>query len=241
MKKESLLYAKLLFWSVAICVALGCASAPPVKQTVQEPSKVMLAPGNQVEIKFAYAQQFNEIQTIRSDGKIEMQFVGEVIAAGKTPAELREELMKLYAQHLKYPQLAVFVRVSTDNRVFVGGEVKNPGLIDMPGRLTALEAIMQAGGMKPESAGSDNVVVIRQRDGKYQGIVLDLAQPLSGKSADAFYLESRDIVFVPQSTIVSVNQWVAQHINQIVPNIGLNVMQTSPSGRTSVGYSTTNH
>ena len=98
--KEKLLLAKLLCCSVAILIAWGCASAPKTVQHMPpKPSKVVLAPGNQIEIKFAYADQFNELQTIRSDGKIAMQFVGEVVAAGKTPSELGEELMQLYAEH----------------------------------------------------------------------------------------------------------------------------------------------
>lgn len=239
MKNISRLEKCLLFWALALGLGLGCAGAPQHRQkTAQEPGKVALAPGNQVEIKFAYAEQFNEVQTVRSDGKIAMQFVGEVVAAGKTPAELREELMQLYAPHLKHPQLAVYIRESTDNRVFVGGEVNLPGMLAMPGRLTALEAIMQAGGFKPETAGSDNIIVIRQRDGKYQGIAVDLDAALSGESADTFVLESRDIVYVPQSTVVQIGQWIDQHVNKIIPDIGFSILRTSPSGRTTWGYDT---
>ena len=225
-------------WVCVLFMFSGCASAPQVTPAAQPPAQMTLAPGDQIEIKFAHAQEFNEMQTIRPDGKIEMQFVGEVAAAGKTPAELREELKQLFGQHLKYPQLAVFVRTWNDNRVYVGGEVTKPGVVAMPGRLTALEAIMEAGGFKPASAGTSNIVVIRQRDGKYQGQALDLDQALAGNSAAAFILEPRDIVFVPQTTIVKINQWVDSHINKIVPSIGLDISHTSNSGKTSVGYST---
>ncbi len=221
----------------SIVLFSGCASAPePLPPMPAAPQKVVLAPGNQIEIKFAYSQQFNELQTIRADGKIEMHFVGEVMAAGKTPEELRDELMRILAEHLKYPQLSVFVRATTDNRVYVGGEVKTPGLVDMQGRLTALEAIVQAGGFKPESAGASRVVVMRQRDGQYQRIALNLDETLSGDSAAAFYLESHDVVVVPQSGITRIDQWIDQYINRLIPYIGFNIVKTN--GNTTWGYNT---
>jgi protein involved in polysaccharide export with SLBB domain len=224
-----------------VCVLLmfsGCTSAPQVYPAAQPPAQMTLAPGDQIEIKFAHSQEFNETQTIRPDGKIEMQFVGEVAAAGKTPAELREELKQLFGQHLKYPQLAVFVRTWNENRVYVGGEVTKPGVVAMPGRLTALEAIMEAGGFNMLTAHTSNIMVLRQRDGKYQGHALDLKQALAGNGAAAFFLEPRDIVFVPQTTIVKYDQWIEQHINKIIPDIGLDFSRTLKNGRTSIGYST---
>ena len=222
-------------WACMLFMFSGCASAPQVSPATPPLSKLTLAPGDEIEIKFAYSQEFNETQKIRQDGKIEMQFVGEVVAAGKTPTELREELKQLFGQHLKYPQLAVFVRNFDDNRVFVGGEVTRPGIVEMPGRLTALEAIMAAGGFNMETAGTSNIVVIRQRDGKYQGQALDLEQTLAGNSAAAYYLEPRDIVFVPQSTIVKVDQWIEQNINSIIPDVGFNIIQNIAVGPDKLG------
>jgi protein involved in polysaccharide export with SLBB domain len=241
MKKIMVTMSTAVCWVCMLFMFSGCASAPQVYPATQPPAQMTLAPGDQIEIKFAHSQEFNETQTIRPDGKIEMQFVGEVAAAGKTPAELREELKQLFGQHLKYPQLAVFVRTWNENRVYVGGEVTRPGVVAMPGRLTALEAIMEAGGFKLETAGTSNIVVLRQRDGKYQGQALDLKQALAGNSAAAFFLEPRDIVFVPQSTVVRVDQWIEQYINKITPNIGFNLQRTSPSGRTNWGYDTGNN
>ena len=223
-------------WACVLFMFSGCASAPQVSPAPPPPSKVTLAPGDEIEIKFAYSQEFNETQKIRQDGKIEMQFVGEVAAAGKTPAELREELKQLFGQHLKYPQLAVFVRNFDDNRVFVGGEVTRPGIVEMPGRLTALEAIMAAGGFNMETAGTEQYCghppARRQVS---RGRPLTLMQMLAGNSAAAFYLEPRDIVFVPQSTIVKVDQWIEQYINKIIPDIGLQFTQYIAVGPDKLG------
>ena len=45
------------------------------------------SPGDSIDVKFFYTPELNEIQNVRPDGKIALQIIGEVTAAGKTPAE----------------------------------------------------------------------------------------------------------------------------------------------------------
>ncbi len=148
---------------------------------IEQPSRVTLKSGDVVEIKFAYASQFNESQAVRPDGKIELQLIGEVVAQGKTPTELREELVKLYSTQLKHPELAVIVKSFFERRVYVGGEVNKPGPIDIPGEMTALEAIMHAGGFNLEKAEVRNVIVVRKQDGRLVGTLLDFKMPLRAR------------------------------------------------------------
>lgn len=208
---------------------IGCQSTQTVKKLPQidqagqvhaEPaSEIVLSQGDVIEIKFPYASQFNETQTIRPNGKIELQLVGEVEASGKTLSELREELIKFHSSQLKHPDLAVVVHKFNERNVYVAGEVNKPGPIDIPGRLTALEAIMHAGGFNMDTAQVKNVVVIRQSDEGRQVYVLNFKDQLSGKLHDPFYLEPHDVIFVPRTTIANVNQWIEQHIYKILPSI----------------------
>jgi protein involved in polysaccharide export with SLBB domain len=183
--------------------------------------RVTLRSGDVVEIKFAYAGQFNDTQTVRPDGKIELQLIGEVVAEGKTPSQLRDELINLYAAQLKHPELAVVVRGLYERRVYIGGEVMKPGPVDMPGEKTALEAIMDAGGFKKETAEVQNVIVVRNVDGRMVGQALDFKEALAGGAAPQFYLQPRDIVFVPTTTIVDVDLWMQQHLWKLLPPLGL--------------------
>lgn len=230
----------LIAVTLLLSLCMACASDPNLKPALPAAvpvTSMVLSPGDEIEIKFAYAEQFNELQAIRPDGKIELQFLGEVQAAGKTPAQLREELKDRFAAHLKHPQLALIVRNFNEQRVYVGGEVNTPGMIPMPNRMTALEAIMEAGGFDFESARTSTVIIMRHDpDGKRQGYVVDLKPNLEGVQADAFYLQPRDIVFVPRTTIRKYNQWVEQYIEGIIPDVGLTFGRTL--GRTSFGYDT---
>ena len=203
----------------------GCSHPPPAKTAQEMQAEIItettLGPGDIIEVKFTYASQFSEALTVRPDGKIQLQLVGDVVADGKTPEALREELMTLCKPHLQHPELAVITRKLYQARVYVGGEVKTPGQIDMPGRMTPLQAIMQAGGFDMRSANVKNVIIVRHKHGQRYGCALDCRNALEGKEEKPlFYLEPYDIVYVPRTTIAKVNQWIDQYINKVVPETG---------------------
>ena len=216
---------------------LGCqgevGSLPSSETATATPWHVALAPGDVVDIKFYYTPRLDETQTVRPDGKIALQLVGEVEAQGLTPSELQDQLVKLYKPHLVAPEIAVIPRSLRDSRVFVGGQVMTPGIVQMPAKMSLLEAIMQAGGFDMEQAEVRNVVVIRHRDGRRYGYSVDLKPALEGDETYAFFLEPEDIVYVPRTRIAKVGQWVDQHINRIIPDTGFFVY--SRSGNTTVG------
>lgn len=206
--------------AIAVC-GISCTTTPPSTETFPMASatpKVTLQPGDVLQVKFLYWPELNEEkQSIRPDGKISLQLVGDVQAQGRTPDELRTDLLALYKDKLIEPEISVVVGSLDSNRVYVAGEVNSPGLLMINGRLTALEAIMQAGGPKKESGKMNSVVVIRQRDGKQYGTTLDLRDALQSADSDPFVLEPYDVVFVPQTNIDKVDQFVEQYVNRIVP------------------------
>jgi len=196
--------------------------------------RVVLEPGDEIELKFYYTPELDITQTVRPDGKIALQLIGEIDVQGKTPGALREELLRLYVPHLKKPEIAVIVRSLLNRRVYVGGEVTAPGVVAIPGKTDLLQAIMQAGGFKLPEAAVRNVVVIRHTDGQRYAYAVNLESALKGNGSEPFYLQPQDIVYVPRTKITKVNQWVDQHINKLMPDMGLYIMRTS--GRTTVGY-----
>lgn len=217
LKKSSALLIFLCMLTFCSCgpktIGMSVADLPPAPATAP---RTELAPGDQVEIRFAYSPEFNETQVIRPDGKLELLLLGEVDAAGKTPSRLRDELIKRYSEHLAHPELAVITRLSYDRRIYVGGAVNEPGELQLPGRLTAMEAIMQAGGFDFPSAEISNVLVIRLQDGKRRNYALNFNETFAGIDT-LFPLEPRDIVYVPKTKIASVADWVDQNLWRIIP------------------------
>lgn len=226
---RNLMVGKLctMFLVVALIVLLlsGCGSKryPNAFESAPQPSapRSALLPGDEIEVKFFYTPQLNEEQRVRPDGKIALQLVGEVEAEGLAPAELREELMRLYAPHVQEKlDVAVIVRSFRNQRVFVGGQVMTPGIVEMPGRLTVLDAVMEAGGFDMREAEPKNVIVIRHKDGQRYGYSVNLNPILEGGETEPFLLAAQDIVYVPRTEIAKAGQWVDQHINSLIPKTG---------------------
>jgi len=233
-------FAHIFILLFIIGIMVGCQSVdslqpaltPLPKRNTSE-YRVTLAPGDEIEVKFFYVPELNEIQTVRPDGKITLQLVGEVVAQTKTPLELKNELIRLYESELKKPAIEVIIRFLSNRRVYVGGEVYTPGMIELPRSITALEAIMQAGGFNMETANLTKIVVIRNKDGKQHKEFLNYKKALEDpEDVPAFNLQPLDIVYVPPKTIVKVNQWVEQYVNKIIP-FGTTV--TGTVGTTAVG------
>ena len=93
---------------------------------------------------------------------------------------------------------------------------------------------MEAGGFMLPTARVDSVVVLRQLDNVRYGYCINLKPALKGGQIDSFYLEPQDVVYVPQTPITEIGQWIDQHINAIIPKTGFVVLSTS--GNTTVGY-----
>lgn len=100
-------------------------------------------------------------RVVNADGTFFFPFVGQVQAAGRTVAQVRDALAQGLGGVLKNPQVDVSVLQYRSQRVFVAGEVRNPGAVpvtDVP--VNVVDAIAQAGGLSPE-ADLSNVTVTR--------------------------------------------------------------------------------
>ncbi len=213
-----LLLVTLVF--VVGCATGGNAERSPGEMNAEPAPPVTFQPGDQLEVKFYQVPDLNDLVLVLPDGTINLQLVGQAVVAGKTPTEVRDELMTLYGTtQLRQPELAVIPRVLIDRRIYVGGEVNAPGMLPMPGQVSALEAIMEAGGFKYDTAEMSTVIVIRHRDGKRYGCSLDLRNALEGRNDEPFYLQQKDIVYVPPTTVYRFNLWIDQHINKIFGDV----------------------
>ncbi|GJL64108.1 MAG: sugar ABC transporter substrate-binding protein [Nitrospirales bacterium] len=176
----------------------------------------IIQPGDELDIKFFYNPDLNELVTVRPDGRISMQLVGETIAAGRTPFSLTELLKKEYDRELKQPEITVIVR-SFGARIYVDGEVEKPGELELTGPLTVMQAISRAEGATDEAW--DQALIIRRIQGKQPFVIaIDIKSVLSGEDfSQDIGLVPFDIVYVPRSPIADVNLWVDQYIRQNIP------------------------
>jgi polysaccharide export outer membrane protein len=158
-----------------------------------------LREGDVISITFQYSTTYNTTQKIPLDGNLNLESVGDVKAAGKTPIQLEAELARLYRPQIKDDVVTVKL-VSAVSSIYVSGAVFHPGKLDMERPLTALEAVMEAGGFDPNRAKLSDVSVVRIENGKQHTYHVNLARALRGKDETPFYLKPFDIVHVPSKT-----------------------------------------
>jgi len=170
---------------------LGRLSAPIHSESL------ILREGDVLKISFPGSPNLDTAQQIRRDGKITLESVGEITAAGFTPPDLEKEISTAYGSQLVTKEVTVAV-VSSSLPVFVTGAVLRPEKVLSDHPLTALEAIMEAGGFDYSRANMKDVRVVRQEDGREHTYVLNLKLVMQGKKTDPFYLKPYDIIYVPE-------------------------------------------
>lgn len=203
---ELLLAKKTVSTALLATVLLlaGCQTSPPPNFAAftpdpPSPSSAIMAlrEGDTVKVSFASAPNMDTTQLIRRDGKIELPLVGEVMAAGKTTTELEKEVIQLYAPQLNSKEITVTLE-SASFPVFVTGCVLKPGKILSDHPITALEAIMEAGGFDYDKANLKSVRVIRHDGTEVDHFTLNLKGVLAGDNKETFPLRPSDIVYVPE-------------------------------------------
>ena len=173
------------------------------KSVSPDNEQYVIKPGDQLSIKFFFNPELNEEDLIvRPDGRISLQLIHEVEAASLTAPQLTSVLEEKYKGQLKNPEIAVIVRaVKEPPRVYVDGQVRSPGTIELVGSLSLLQAIARSGGFKEDTAKTDEVIVMRRdQSGHTFVITLDIEATLSGKDlSQNIQLHPNDFIQVPRS------------------------------------------
>ncbi len=149
---------------------------------------------------------------VRPDGRISVFPVGDIVAAGRTCAELQADLLRLLAGELRQPRIVVEVRTLAGNEVHVLGRVKKPSSIPVGPFSTLLQVLAGAGGFEDDAAR--NSVLIMHRDGADGVRVARVRVDRLLKTGADVPLSRFDIVYVPRSTIGNIDVFVRQFFSE---------------------------
>lgn len=229
----------VLFALAATLLTSACAMhipRLPDDPVLLEPTReYLIGGGDTLSVKLFYTAELNEEVTVRPDGRISLQLVGDVPVAGRTPEEVSQELRERYAGYLTAPDVTVIVRGFGSQKAFVGGEVKSPSMINIDGRMTLADAVFQAGGAL-DTAALSSVILIRAKTGGRDVYRVDLDGGLEGEDPVPV-LRPYDVVYVPKSFIAQVGMYVDLYINRIIPkNATFTAFyQVNPVGNPDIG------
>jgi polysaccharide export outer membrane protein len=206
----------------ALAAACGLMLAAPLATApaVSAPPKTTLADLPQAELSTTGAQgdyiigpqdklrirvfqvkdlSFDE-EEVDANGQIQLPLIGKVMAGGKTTMQLQDEIAeRLGEKYLQSPQVSVSVAESASLKVTVEGQVKAPGVYQMKGRTTLMQAIAMAGGPS-DQADLHKVAVIREAGGLRRAAICDYQAVRDGRAGDPI-IEGSDVVVVDGSTV----------------------------------------
>jgi protein involved in polysaccharide export with SLBB domain len=188
-------------------------SKPVIEKTYK------MVPYDLVDIRFTYhpEQDPKKPVAVRPDGHIALDGIGAVRAAGLTPEELGKEIAAKAAKRLKDPEVVVTITQFAPRRVYVGGQVRTPGIVQFQGEITPIQAIFERGGFTNE-AQIDSVILIRDTGGAEPIIGrINATQSLESGLPERITLLTNDVLYVPMSGIGEAGLWVKQHLRDILP------------------------
>jgi protein involved in polysaccharide export with SLBB domain len=178
-----------------------------------------IVPGDELGLNFGPREDLNREMirsvVVRMDGRITVFPMGDVVAAGRTPAELQTELIRLLAAEYRQPRVTVEVVKSAANRVHVLGRVKRPGSQVVQLLPTLLQVIAEAGGFEDDAARNSVIVMHRVGLGTVSVTRIRVDRLLRG--GGDVPLSRFDIVYVPRSTIGNVDVFVDQFFARTIP------------------------
>lgn len=200
---------------LSFCLAL-LASFPVTAQQKEAPqlktpevSRYQLVPGDVVEITYRHTPEFNQTVTIHPDGFVVLEIVGDIKLSGLNLEQARQEIIKKASQRLKDPEVTLILKEFQKPYFVVSGEVAQPGKFEIREKITALQAVMMAGGFR-DSAKSSQILVFRKINADFAEVKLLNLKGIK-KTSDLendLTLESGDIILVPRNNFSKIEKFV---------------------------------
>ena len=183
--------------------------------TDDEPEYV-LYPGDEIEVATPTAPELTRTLRVGPDGRVSLPLVGQLMAADRTIAELESAASGAYASQLVRPVVEITLKQAGPLKVWVAGEVRTPGVLDMNGDIDAYQAVVQAGDFLPTAKPQEVALIRRGPGGRRMMRVIDL-RPRRG---EVVALRRGDLIYVPRSNLGELANFFTQ-IRNALP-IGFN-------------------
>ena len=200
--------ARLVVALIALVASSHIASA-------QSTSDYLIGPQDVVTIQVYDQADLGGKYSVEADGTFSFPLIGRVKAGGQTLRALEQDLKsKLADGYFRNPQVTVAIEQYRSQRVFVMGEVRQPGPVPLTGGMTLIEALARAG--STTSTASGEVAIVRNSQGEVRGPVLpdqnsgsdvfraSIKELEGGALSQNLELRDGDTVFVPRAETIYV-------------------------------------
>jgi polysaccharide biosynthesis/export protein len=202
--------------TVSAIALAGCATTGRTGQTL--PAAEFVANGNDTQVSENYIigaldeitifvwrnQELGAAVQVRPDGRITTPLITDMIAAGKTPAQLADDIRAALSQYIQEPLVSVMVnrpQGSFAQQIRIVGATERPAAIPYRANMTLLDAMIAVGGLSEFAAGDRaRLVRVDRASGQQREYDLRIASLIRRGDVRAnVRLEPGDVIIIPES------------------------------------------
>ncbi|MBU2676276.1 MAG: polysaccharide biosynthesis/export family protein [Gammaproteobacteria bacterium] len=193
MKKRAKLY---------VIATLGIAFLTSFGEGIAQDSSVSRAsykilPGDVLQVSVWKEPDLQLELLVRPDNAVSFPLAGEISTHNRSVSDLQAELTRRLARYIADPVVTVSVKEVLGNKVYVIGQVKEPGAFVVNPQVDVLQALAMAGGATP-FADLDNIRILRRKNSIQTALSFDYKDVIRGRDlSQNVMLESGDVVVVP--------------------------------------------
>lgn len=182
-------------------VGAASSASSALLQSAVAPGYV-IGPGDTLQVFVWRNPELTTTVPVRPDGKISTPLVEDMVAIGKTPTQLANDVEKVLSEYVKSPQVSVIVTqaVSVYSQVKVTGQVLHPQALPYREGMTVLDAVLAVGGMTQFASGN-RAKIVRSENGRQAEIKVRLINLVNkGDMSQNVALKPGDVLVVPESS-----------------------------------------
>ncbi len=198
MKKYHIIIILFLCFTLWSCAQIP--KEPQISKDIQSPKindSYVIGTGDILDISLWRDDALMKQVIVLPDGKISYPLVGEVMAAGKTIAELKKDITNKLVDYVPDPVILIEVKQSGSMIIYVTGRVIRSGHFPVNTNVTVLQAISMAGGLNP-FAKRNKIKIFRQEGDKTKVFFFNYDEVVDGKNLDQnIILKRGDVIVVP--------------------------------------------
>jgi len=183
--------------------------AQQTTQLVTRDQPYKLQPSDVLNLEYEYTPEYNQVATIEPDGTVRLKLLGSVKVAGKSLDEATEAIRQKASLSLNKPEITLTLKDFVKPHFTVYGEVTRPGVYDIHGAVTVLQAIALSGGVKDTSKETQVLLIRKMNDEIAEVKVINTKLMSSAKGArEDFELHPDDMLIVPKSRLGKVEPYI---------------------------------
>lgn len=186
--------------STASAQTPAAAAPAPAAQAAQSPDYV-IGPGDEIEVFVWQNRDLSVTVPVRPDGKVSTPLDEDMVAVGKTPAQLAHDIEMKLSEYVRSPHVNVIVTrpASVFSQVKVIGQVVRPQAVAYRDGMTVLDAVLAVGGLTEYAAGN-RAHIVRMENGQEKDISVRLGKLVNGGDmSQNVPLKPGDVLVVPES------------------------------------------